>query len=156
MPAKHGDPMTVRMRTPDDSRDIGTTQVFVNAQAEVIGVEQPSDKPLVARAVEALAPLHTGELGGWPLKLAWFHLCCSSPECVLLGASMFAFIPRGFRFLHNLSSTFYRLAILISAGKKQAYETLHRVRIRFTSYRFRFRNPECNADREPRFGRACC
>jgi uncharacterized iron-regulated membrane protein len=59
------------MRTPDDSRDIGTTQVFVNAQAEVIGVEQPSDKPLVARAVEALAPLHTGELGGWPLKLAW-------------------------------------------------------------------------------------
>jgi uncharacterized iron-regulated membrane protein len=71
MPAKHGDPMTVRMRTPDDSRDIGTTQVFVNAQAEVIGVEQPSDKPLVARAVEALAPLHTGELGGWPLKLAW-------------------------------------------------------------------------------------
>jgi uncharacterized iron-regulated membrane protein len=71
MPAQTGDPLTVRMRTPDDSRDMGTTQVFVNARAEVIGVEQPGDKPLAARAVEVLAPLHTGELGGWPLKLAW-------------------------------------------------------------------------------------
>jgi uncharacterized iron-regulated membrane protein len=71
MPAKPGDPLTVRMRTPDDSRDVGTTQVFVNARAEVIGVEQPSDMPLAARAIEAMAPLHTGELGGWPLKFAW-------------------------------------------------------------------------------------
>lgn len=86
MPAKPGDPLTVRMRTPDDSRDMGTTQVFVNARAEVIGVEQPSDKPMAARAVEVLAPLHTGELGGWPLKFVWAFMGLIPPVLFFSGA----------------------------------------------------------------------
>ena len=85
MPAKPGDPLTVRMRTPDDSRDMGTRQVFVNARAEVIGVEQPSDNPLAARAVGMLAPLHTGELGGWPLKFAWAFMGLVPPLLFLSG-----------------------------------------------------------------------
>ena len=85
MPAKPGDPLTVRMRTPDDSRDIGTTQVFVNSRAEVVGVELPGDKPLAARAVELLAPLHTGELGGWPLKFAWAVMGLVPPLLFLSG-----------------------------------------------------------------------
>jgi uncharacterized iron-regulated membrane protein len=85
MPAKPGDPLTVRMRTPDDSRDMGTRQVFVNARAEVIGVEQPSDNPLAARAVGMLAPLHTGELGGWTLKFAWAFMGLVPPLLFLSG-----------------------------------------------------------------------
>jgi len=85
MPAKPGDPLTVRMRTPDDSRDMGTTPIFLDARAEVIGVERPSDMPLAARAVEVLAPLHTGELGGWPLKFAWAFVGLVPPLLFLSG-----------------------------------------------------------------------
>lgn len=70
-PSKPGDPVVVRLRMPGELRRIGSTQVFVGASAQVVAVDRLSDKSFAVRAVDALAPLHMGEFGGWPLKILW-------------------------------------------------------------------------------------
>jgi uncharacterized iron-regulated membrane protein len=71
LPGKEGDPLIVRMRAESDLRPIGSNQVFIGANGEVVKVDRLAEKAFAFRVVDAFTPIHFAEAGGWPVKLLW-------------------------------------------------------------------------------------
>ena len=71
LPTKDGEPLIVRMRAESDLRPVGSNQVFLGANGEVVKIDKLADKAFAFRVVEAFTPIHFAEAGGWPIKLLW-------------------------------------------------------------------------------------
>lgn len=72
MPVKAGDPVVVRMHEPLDLRDIGSAQVFVDGKTNsIVKTVRSSQRANSARFLESFMPLHTGEFGGYFVRILW-------------------------------------------------------------------------------------
>jgi len=71
LPVRSGEPIAVRMKLPSDWRKVGSNQVFVGENAEVLKVDRVSDAALPLRAVEGFAPVHFGEFAGLSVRILW-------------------------------------------------------------------------------------
>lgn len=73
VPASDGAPLRVRLRLPDDPHPNGLTSVWLHPRTgDVLDVHLWSDLDLGTRAYSYVYPLHTGELGGTPMRVAVF------------------------------------------------------------------------------------
>ncbi|SAL53288.1 PepSY-associated TM helix domain-containing protein [Caballeronia cordobensis] len=83
MPGKAGQPMRVRLHAPDDPHPNGLTSVSLDPYTgKVLLAQRWNELDPGARAASVIYPLHTGEIGGVPLKTlfgvggcALFGLC---------------------------------------------------------------------------------
>ncbi len=64
-------PVDLRLRRPGDMAP-GANHVYLDAATgAVLATDRIADRPLGARFLAALAPIHYGEFGGIPVKTAW-------------------------------------------------------------------------------------
>jgi uncharacterized iron-regulated membrane protein len=71
-PLRAGEPVSVRMRGPGDWRHVGSDVVYLHpVTAQVLRVDTWAAKPWALRILDRFPPLHSGEAGGWPLRVLW-------------------------------------------------------------------------------------
>lgn len=74
-PERLGDPVVVRMKHRGEWHSNGSSHVYLQpCTAAVLMSDRTSDRPLGTRIVRNLAPVHFGEFGGLPTRMAWLVL----------------------------------------------------------------------------------
>lgn len=71
LPAPGRGPVDLRLYRSGDFSPDGNHVYLDPATAEVIRVDRIVDRPIGARFLAALAPIHYGQFGGVPVKIAW-------------------------------------------------------------------------------------
>ena len=92
MPAPGAPWYRVRVRQPGEAaRVYGTTAIYVSAvDGRVLAVDDPLRAGLNRRGVDALYPLHTGEIGGWLGRLVSLSVALWLLGMLVLGVSLWS------------------------------------------------------------------
>jgi uncharacterized iron-regulated membrane protein len=69
--AKPGDPVVIRMKTPDELRKVGSTSVYLDGTLNILKVDRLAEAAWAYRFVDAMTPVHFGEVGGGLIKAIW-------------------------------------------------------------------------------------
>jgi uncharacterized iron-regulated membrane protein len=71
LPESGKGPVDLRLYRPGDLAPGGNHVYLEPATAAVVRVDRIADRPVGARFLAAMAPIHYGEFGGIPIKVAW-------------------------------------------------------------------------------------
>jgi uncharacterized iron-regulated membrane protein len=71
LPAPGKGPVDLRLHRAGDLAPSGNHVYLDPATAAVVKVDRVVDRPIGARFLAALSPIHYGQFGGIPIKIAW-------------------------------------------------------------------------------------
>ena len=83
LPAKPGQPWSVRMRQPFEWTPNGRTTLYFDSSARLLRADDPAASGRVGAVMETFYPIHTAKVGGLPWKLV---MTLSGLGLILLGS----------------------------------------------------------------------